>query len=122
MNPTTSPQRIADKPLETWTRDEKSLLLYFETVVVDESGRITDARMNDIDRENARLWNEQGFVSYGRVASEHLKRTSSGFPMTTWCRLSDEAWECAHRLRRRLAATHWNQRTWRSTEEKRAES
>ena len=103
------------KTLETMTKDEKSLLLFLETRAVDQSGKVQTEHMNDDDRKIVERWNSEGFVRYGRVASEDLNKHG-----THWCHLSDEAWALAHAERKARAARLWIKRTWCTTEEKRA--
>jgi hypothetical protein len=103
------------KTLETMTKDEKSLLLFFETCAVDHAGKVRTAHMNDDDRKIVERWTAEGFVRYGRVASEGCNEYG-----THWCHLSDEAWALAHAERKARAARVWLKRTWRTTEEKRA--
>lgn len=102
------------KTLETMTKDEKSLLLYLETCAVDCSGKVQAVRMNSDDQKIVERWNAEGFVSYGRIASEDLNEYGSH-----WCHLSDEAWALAAAERRARAERLWKQRRWRTTEEKR---
>jgi hypothetical protein len=102
---------------EQMTKDERSLLLYFETAAVDNHGRIDPRRMNGADRFIAEEWNRKGFVEYGRIASEHLKENS-----THWCHLSEPAWIAAAQLRRSRAMRTWANRTYITTEEKRSQS
>lgn len=104
-----------NKTLETMTRDERSLLLYFESRAVDNSGRIDMRRMNKYDREIAEKWNSEGFARFGRIAAEYL--TDQG---THWCHLSDEAWRLVHAERKARAAHTWENRRWQTTEEERA--
>lgn len=87
------------------TRTENSLLLYFETCAVDHRGLIAGSRINGEDIAIAKGWNDSGFVRFGRIASESLGKVhSGGQPATHWCRLSEDAWEKAHFIRRERAA------------------
>ena len=54
--------------LDGLSRDERSLLLYFESVCVDHAGLVDTRRMNADDIKIATKWDEIGFVLYGRVA------------------------------------------------------
>lgn len=103
------------KTLNEMSRDERSLLLFFECRAVDHSGRVKTVHMNDADRAIAERWNAEGFVQYGRICAENLSEHG-----THWCQLSDEAWALAHAERKARAARTWEKRNWRTTEEKRA--
>ena len=103
------------KTIETMTKDERSLLLFFEDRAVDHSGRVQTAHMNADDMALAKRWDGEGFVCFGRIASEHL--SDSG---THWCHLSDEAWSLASAARKARAARQWEARRWQTTKEKRA--
>lgn len=81
------------------TKEEKSLLLYFETQATDYGGTLEAARMNETDMAIARRWNESGFVQFGRIAIADI-REHGGVHRTHWCVLSEEAWTAAHAERR----------------------
>lgn len=87
--------------LETMSRDERSLLVYFESVSVDAYAKIDQRRMNDIDREIAEDWNKKGFIKYGRVKASEIARSTS--KCTHFVILSDAAWALAHQERRNRA-------------------
>jgi len=86
------------KTLDTMTKDEKSLLLFFETQAVDYGGKINDTRhMNKEDFEIAEQWNREGFIKFGRIRFHSIVKDSYS---TRWCELSDEAWILAHAERK----------------------
>lgn len=85
--------------MELTTRDEKSLLLYFETQAVDYGGTLESARMNADDFAIAKRWHEAGFVHFGRIAFNDIT-THNGVARDHWCVLSEEAWTLAHAERR----------------------
>jgi len=95
------------------TKDEKSLLLYFEARAVDHSGTVDSTKMNDDDFKIARRWNENGFVEFGRIYSGDLK----AFRASHWCHLSPDAWKKAAKLRKEKAARTFERRYWRKTSE-----
>lgn len=103
------------KTLETMTKDERSLLLFLETQAVDNSGKVKTAHMNSDDDEIAKQWNTEGFIRFGRVASEYANQFG-----THWCQLSDEAWLLVAEERKARAKRTWDKRTWATAEEKRA--
>ena len=100
------------KTTEIMTKDEKSLLLYLETCAVDQTGRIDQRRMNDLDRSIAERWADEGFIKYGRIACHDINST-----LTHWCVLSSEAWMLAGALRQQRALRTQQNRKWRTTEE-----
>ena len=57
------------KKLEDMSRDEKSLLLFFESNAVDHRGKLSVEHMNTADRGIAKVWNEDKFIRFGRVKS-----------------------------------------------------
>lgn len=81
--------------LSQMNRDERSLLIFFETCLVDYTGRVNAARMNAIDEEIAQRWAKEGFIEYGRIASKD--HNSQG---AHWVKFSADAWTAAHQERR----------------------
>lgn len=98
--------------LEKMTKDEKSLLLYLETRVVDYGGRVNTIHMNRDDMKIAEKWNKSKFVRFGRIVMRH--HNSDG---THWCILSDEAWKLVHQERKNRHARLWLSKNWLSTED-----
>jgi hypothetical protein len=92
------------------SRDERSLLLYFETCVVDLAGRVDPRRMNEEDEVIANKWADKGFINYGRIAS--ADHNSQG---CLWVEFSADAWSLAHQARRQRAAG--STRRYRKTSE-----
>ena len=78
------------------TPTERSLLLYLEACAVDSVGKINGSKMNNEDFTIAARWNNGGFISFGRIPHHDAARTGA----THWVRLSDDAWELAHKERR----------------------
>ena len=101
------------KTLKTMTKDEKSLLLFFESCAVDKWGKVNTRHINEEDYEIAEKWNKEKFIGFGRVASEGVNEYGSH-----WCLLSDEAWKLAHEERKARGIRVWGKRTWQTTEEK----
>jgi hypothetical protein len=81
------------------TRNELSLLLYFETQATDYGGTLESVRMNAEDMALARHWSDEGFIQFGRIAFHDIKR-HSGVARDYWVVLTDAAWEQAHKERR----------------------
>lgn len=85
-----------EKTLADMSKDDRSLLIYFETCEVDQGGFIRNpANMNKEDLEKAREWNERKFIDFQRA-------TWMG-NLTYRVRLSEKAWELAHEERRARA-------------------
>lgn len=93
--------------LEDISKDERSLLLFFETRAVDYGGRVNLAQMNDIDISIANGWNEKKFIEFGRI----VIRNHNG-DGTYWCKLSEDAWILAHEERRKRFERMWLKRDW----------
>jgi len=96
------------------TKDQISLLLFLETQIVDKSGRVDGECMNDEDRLQAKKWNDEEFISFGRITSENCKPSGS-----LWVTFSDRAWEIAHQERRKRGTKCIENKTYQTTEEKR---
>lgn len=91
-------------------KNERSLLLFFETCVVDFTGRVDARRMNQIDEEIAQRWNKEGFLEYGRIAfKDHNSQGSK------WVEFTEETWTLAHQERR--ARFERSERRFRKTSE-----
>ena len=97
-------------------KDEKSLLLYFETCVVDQSGRVNTLKMNKIDCDIAEKWDKEGFISYGRICFKDCiaSRTKK---LTHFVQLSDKAINMAHQIRKERAARMWKNKSYETTKE-----
>jgi len=98
--------------LEEMSKNEKNLLLFFETRAVDYGGRVSLVYMNRDDMKIAEKWNESGFVFFGRIVIRHHNKDG-----TNWCRLSEEAWKLAHQERKARHKRMWEKRDWISTSE-----
>jgi len=80
-----------DKVLAEMSRDERSLLIFFETCLVDYCGRVNAQRMNQMDQEIADRWTEEGFIKFGRIASDYHNGQGAH-----WVEFTGEAWKLAH--------------------------
>lgn len=92
------------------TREEISLLLYFETCVVDRSGFVHGANLNEDDYRIARQWDASGYVVFRRLKMAEFRglnrvdiNIQSVAARTDLVRLSDEAWRDAAKFRRQRA-------------------
>lgn len=90
---------MSDMTLDKMSKDEKSLLLFFETNAVDYRGTVHSQHMNKDDFEIAKRWNESKFIRFGRIKFADIEERYKG-KKSHWCVLSDEAWVLAHQERR----------------------
>lgn len=84
--------------LETMTKNARSLLLYFETRLVDNDGKVAGCRMNDDDHDIAKRMVFNKLIEFGRLPFKLIK--SSIFGDTHMVRFSEKAWELAHAERK----------------------
>lgn len=104
---------------EYLTKDEKSLLLFFETCYVDHGGLVCGARMNDGDFEIAERWNTDGFIKFERICAADVK---PGLTASNHCvKLTPDAMTLAHKERWARAERCWNSRKRRTISEFHAE-
>jgi hypothetical protein len=105
---------IAHVPITTpETIEERSLLVYFETCIVDNCGVVDGCRMIDNDFDIAKKWSERGYISFGRICSTDVR-----FARTHWVEFSDKAWTDAHVERKQRAQRLCANRKWRKTSER----
>lgn len=97
------------------TRDQKSLILFLETRVVDYAGRIQMAHMSADDTAQAEVWAKAGFIGFGRIACQDINRGG-----THWVAFTDEAWDAAHRERRAKGKRMHQKRSYQTTQEEQA--
>ena len=76
------------------TRDEKALLLFFETCAVDRGGNVFTAHMNSEEKEIAKRWHDEGVVPWQRQKSDHMIGAHS-----LNVSRSDAAWSPVHQYR-----------------------
>ena len=92
-----------------FSQKEKSLLLYFETCLVDTyGGKVQGARMNGEDIEIAKKFEQLGLIKFERIPFREIdrlrKKLDMAIPYTHTVRFIDEdAWTLAHRWRRERA-------------------
>lgn len=82
---------------DTMTKDERSMLVYAETCVVDYSGLLEGQRMNRADMEALKKFKAAGLLDYGRIPAALLDRS---YGKTHWVTFNESAWTLAHQLRR----------------------
>ena len=91
--------------LDELTRDEKSVLLYAETCLVDGGGLMAGARMNEADIAALKRFREAGVLDFGRIPFHTLNELiQPAVKLTHWVRFHESAWQLAHALRRQRAA------------------
>ena len=83
-------------------KEEKSLLLYLEDCLVNNSGKVTGAKMNQTDFDIAKKWKEERIIDLQRIPFHDINKNKS-FPETHTVRFSNKAWELAHKFRRERA-------------------
>lgn len=88
--------------LETMSKDERSLLLYFETCMVDNRGKVDGRRMNAADHEIVKEFVKQGLITFQRLPFKHITELKDKAQVNAhyWITFSDKAWELAHQERR----------------------
>lgn len=83
------------------TKTEKSLLLYLETVCVDQSGVVDLARLNADDIRIGKEWHQREFLVFRRYTKTDPKGEVQA--MTYLVEMTDESWKKAHELKRERA-------------------
>ena len=90
------------RELKNMSKDERSLLLFFEANAVDHRGRFSNEHMNDDDFVIAKGWAAEKLIQLGRVKAADIfaggQRPVSS--RTRWVILSDEALALAQEERR----------------------
>lgn len=97
------------------SKDERSLLLFFETNAVDQGGAIDMRHMNAGDRAIAARWVIEGFIEFGRIAARSLPIGSGG--RTHYVVLGSEALALAQEERRARIKRLDKSRTWQKAGE-----
>ena len=81
-------------------KDEKSLLLFLETIAVDQRGWVNSIEcLNLEDTKIMKQWNKSGFVISKKASRQYREKTQ----LTYIIKLSNEAWKEVHKLRREKA-------------------
>jgi hypothetical protein len=98
------------KSLTEMTKDEKSLLLFFECVAADSWGKFSSLRLNNDDWNIADNWKNDGFIQFGRMPAKYIfdSQDRGLNPVNThWVRLSEEAFELAYQERKNRAQRNY---------------
>jgi hypothetical protein len=96
------------------TKDEISLVLFFETCCVDQHGAVDPRAMNEEDYNIAKRWDKEGYIRFGRICAADLGRMRG---KTNWVELSDQAWADAHAERKARGMRFLVNRTYKKTSE-----
>lgn len=99
--------------LETMSKEERSLLLYLETCMVDNRGRIDQKKLNNDDRHILEIWDDAGFIKFGKIHLDKYMESMGSY----WIELSDKAWKLAHQERIARSKRMLEKRTWIKSEE-----
>lgn len=88
--------------VENLDRDQRSIVLYAESVCVDNGGLLEGQRMNATDHANLDLLQTHGFLRWGRIPFAVLDARPAHFTSrpTHWVVLTEEGWALAHAARR----------------------
>lgn len=89
--------------ITTLSRDEKSVLLYAETCLIERGGLLEGMRMNEADIQALKKFKEAGSLDFGRIPSKTigtLIHPHNGGQYTHWVTFHEPAWQAAHALRR----------------------
>lgn len=87
------------KKLGDLTKEERSLLIYIESVCVDYGGLVHSQRINEADFAILEQWDKDRFISFCRLtwASVQMLQDKHNSSIVY---LSEEAWKLAHEERR----------------------
>lgn len=105
----------AEEMAATLTRDEASLLMYFETCVVDLNGRVDLEKMNATDMIIRDRFVDAGLINFGRIVYADHNRQGGN-----WVEMTPFAMNLAHALRKQRASRGEQNRRYRKTEERNA--
>lgn len=104
---------MKNKKLSELSKDERSLLIYFESCSVDYGSKINALHMNAIDGEITERWNKEGFIGFGRIGISYITSDNR----TNWVTLSSLAWKLAHQERKERFKRIYSKRNWKKTSE-----
>ncbi len=96
--------------LATMSKDEHSLLLFFNTSCVEYGGIFDPLHMNREDMEIMKRWTLDGFIESGRLTMESIDKLTT--KKTMWVKLSHRAWELADQERFQRYNRIYDKRTW----------
>jgi hypothetical protein len=95
------------KNISLYTRAEKSILLYAESCLVDNFGKLVNIKMNKEDFANLEKLKAEGLLDFGRLPFKEIERLSKVFSRLTtpthWVSFSDETWVIVAAMRKERA-------------------
>ena len=95
------------KSIDEFSRQERSILLYAETCLVDNYGRMNQTRMNKEDFDNLDKMKAEGLLDYGRLPAKeiesYMKLLGRFQTATHWVSFTEEAWELVLIMRKARA-------------------
>ena len=88
--------------MKEFTHQEQSQLLYLETCVVDQCGKVQQIKMNSEDFELSKLWNDNGLIEFGRLPAHYITETQKDkqYPFTHYVKFTDKAWKLSAKYRK----------------------
>lgn len=87
--------------IQTLTKDQRSIIVYAESCLVDRGGLLEARKMNKEDFDNLHMYEREGFLSHGRIPFSVMQSLEGrDWSPTHWITFKDKAWELAHALRR----------------------
>ena len=92
---------------KTLNKDERNLLLFFETCLVDHNGKVATRHMNEIDFAIAKKWTDEGFVSFKRLPLAEVEDRLT-YSLAYKVLFSEHAFDITHTLRKERALRHTN--------------
>lgn len=91
------------------TKCELSLLLYLESRAVDHGGLVDLKFITNDDMNIAESWNVSGYIEFVRLDFESVERLHHS---TYAVKLTEKAWEDAHKERRARYERIYKNRRW----------
>ena len=104
----------SDLRIEKMTDNQIVLLLYLETCFVDKAGRVMVSLMNPDEFAQAKKWNDEGLIGFGRIVAKDCTEDGGSH----WVTFTDKAWEIAHAARRAKAERTQKTKNYMTTKEK----
>lgn len=88
---------------EEYSKDFKSLIMYFETCMVDSCGKVKGCKINAEEFDMAKQLTAEGLIEFGRLKfheERSLRKIDMQNGYTHYVRFSEKAWTLAHKFRR----------------------
>lgn len=81
------------------TKNQRSILVYAETCLVDKSGLLSGERMNRQDLDDLDMFQAESYLRYGRIKLDLIPPRSGADHFTHWVIFNPRAWALASELR-----------------------